>query len=87
MLPQGRAAGPQGWSRSTIGIATIPFTWQTIWQPSYRYSMKQFVWGIAVSRCLAMHSSAASLCQALTGGKRTLCLPSGLPLQLDPAEG
>ena len=36
---------------------------------------------------LAMHSSAASLCQALTGGKRTLCLPSGLPLQLDSGEG
>lgn len=38
---------------------------------------------------LALHSSAASLCRALTGGDRSLSLPTGLPLQLDslgPAE-
>ena len=32
---------------------------------------------------LALHSSAASLCRALTGGDRTLSLPEGLPVQPD----
>ena len=42
---------------------------------------------------LAFHTSAASLCRALTGGDRTLSLPVGLPLQLsspepgDPGDG
>ncbi len=38
---------------------------------------------------LALHTSAASLCRALTGGDRTLALPEGLPLGpdlLDAAE-
>ncbi|KKZ10552.1 MAG: hypothetical protein TH68_10575, partial [Candidatus Synechococcus spongiarum 142] len=35
---------------------------------------------------LALHSSAASLCRALTGGDRTLSLPVGMPLRLDPPE-
>lgn len=35
---------------------------------------------------LALHTSAASLCRALTGGDRTLSLPVGLPLQLDSLE-
>ncbi|MBX3493118.1 MAG: type II CRISPR-associated endonuclease Cas1 [Parvibaculum sp.] len=32
---------------------------------------------------LALHSSAASLCRALTGGEATLALPEGLPLAPD----
>jgi len=36
---------------------------------------------------LALHTSAASLCRALTGGERKLCLPTGLPLQLAPTDG
>ncbi|MCY4055771.1 MAG: type II CRISPR-associated endonuclease Cas1 [Cyanobacteria bacterium MAG CAR4_bin_6] len=36
---------------------------------------------------LALHTSAASLCRALTGGDRTLSLPTGLPLPLDSLEG
>lgn len=32
---------------------------------------------------LALHTSAASLCRALTGGERTLALPEGLPLSPD----
>ena len=32
---------------------------------------------------LALHTSAASLCRALTGGDRTLALPDGLPLKPD----
>lgn len=32
---------------------------------------------------LALHTSAASLCRALTGGDRTLALPEGLPLEPD----
>lgn len=32
---------------------------------------------------LALHTSAASLCRALTGGDRTLVLPDGLPLKPD----
>lgn len=35
---------------------------------------------------LALHSSAASLCRALTGGERTLALPEGLPLPPDLLE-
>ncbi len=35
---------------------------------------------------LALHASAASLCRALTGGDKTLSLPEGLPLELEPAE-
>jgi len=35
---------------------------------------------------LALHTSAASLCRALTGGDRKLCLPTGLPLQLAPTD-
>ena len=31
---------------------------------------------------LAIHSSAGSLCRALTGGDRKLCLPEGLPSEL-----
>ncbi|MYG38903.1 MAG: type II CRISPR-associated endonuclease Cas1 [Synechococcus sp. SB0676_bin_10] len=36
---------------------------------------------------LAFHTSAASLCRALTGGDRALSLPAGLPLQLNSLEG
>ena len=32
---------------------------------------------------LALHTSAASLCRALTGGDRTLALPEGLPVEPD----
>ena len=32
---------------------------------------------------LALHTSAASLCRALTGGDRTLALPEGLPVKPD----
>ena len=32
---------------------------------------------------LAFHTSAASLCRALTGGDRTLALPKGLPIEPD----
>ncbi len=32
---------------------------------------------------LALHTSAASLCRALTGGERTLSLPAGLPVEPD----
>ncbi len=32
---------------------------------------------------LALHTSAASLCRALTGGDRKLSLPQGLPLEYD----
>ena len=35
---------------------------------------------------LALHTSAASLCRALTGGDRTLSLPIGLPLRLESPE-
>ena len=35
---------------------------------------------------LALHSSAASLCRALTGGERSLSLPEGLPVDPDPAD-
>ena len=33
---------------------------------------------------IALHTSAASLCRALTGGDRILALPEGLPIELDP---
>ena len=32
---------------------------------------------------LALHTSATSLCRALTGGDRTLALPEGLPVEPD----
>lgn len=35
---------------------------------------------------LALHTSAASLCRALTGGDRALVLPEGLPLEPDLAD-
>lgn len=36
---------------------------------------------------LALHTGAASLCRALTGGDRTLALPEGLPLEPDLLDG
>ena len=36
---------------------------------------------------LAVHSSAGSLCRALTGGDRKLCLPEGVPAEFDPVNG